>query len=598
MNAQELSQRLVERAADVAVYLLPGGKKASGEWKAGSVSGEPGQSLSVRLTGAKAGVWKDFSTGEGGDLLDLWAACKSLTVSQAMVEAKSYLGIRDSMPAREIKSYTRPSKPKNYTAPKAGVRAWLNSRGIEDATIEAFKIGEQIHNGKTIALFPYIRDGELVNVKYRDIADKRGMRQEKDAEPCLFGWHLIDPKARTVAICEGEIDAMTLHQAGITALSVNAGAGNFQWLESDWERLERFSEVLVAFDSDEAGEKGAKEAIRRLGADRCKRLTFPGHKDANEYLQEGGACGEDFWHAVKDARPQDPDELRQASDFIDRVKAMFYPADSDARDPVLRLDKDLDWFEFRPGELTVWTGINGHGKSLMLGQVMLGLIQQGERFCVFSGEMTPERQVKRLVKQATGLDRPAPDYIGAMGNWIRDRIWLFNQVGSAKLDRLLEVFAYANKRYGIRHFVIDSLMMLDIPEDGPGAISAQKLAVQKMCDFAKRNGCHVHLVAHPRKGADEKAAPGKLDVSGAAAITNGADNVFAVWSARKDENEPLTDEPDAKLILNKQRNGDVQHFTLYLWFIKAAQQYSTNSRRRPIAYFRWSAQEVHSEIAE
>lgn len=588
MNAQELSQRLAERAADVVQYLLPGGKKLSGEWKAGSVSGEPGQSLSVRLTGPKAGVWRDFAADEGGDLLDLWAACKGLSVSQAMNEAKGYLGVRDSMPTREVKQYTRPPKPKNYSAPKAGVREWLIARGITEQTMEAFKIGEQTPNGKTIALFPYIRDGQLVNVKYRDIADKRGMRQEKDAEPCLFGWHLIDPKARVIAICEGEIDAMTLHQAGIPALSVNAGAGNFQWLESDWERLERFSEVLVAFDADEAGEKGAKEAIRRLGADRCKRMVFPGHKDANEYLQ-AGACGEDFWHALKDAKSQDPEELRQAAEYIDRVKAMFYPAEADTRDPVLRLDKDLEWFEFRPGEMTVWTGINGHGKSLMLAQVMLGLIQQGERFCVFSGEMTPERQVKRLVKQATGLDRPTPDFIGAAGQWIRDRVWLFDLVGSAKLDRLLEVFAYGNKRYGIRHFVIDSLMMLDVPEDGPGALSAQKLAVQKMCNFAKRNGCHVHLVAHPRKGADEKHAPGKMDVGGAGKITDGAENLFSVWSAGKDESEALDDTPDAKLILHKQRNGDVQKFTLYLWFIKGAQQYTTNSRRRPVRYVDWSS---------
>lgn len=597
MNAHDIAQRLAERAADVATFLLPGGKKVSGEWKAGSVSGEPGQSLSVRLTGAKGGVWKDFSTGEGGDLLDLWAACKSLTVSQAMVEAKAYLGIRDAMPPKEVKQYTRPSKLKSYTAPKAGVRAWLNSRGITDATIDAFKIVEQIHNGKTIALFPYLRDSELVNVKYRDITDKRGMRQEKDAEPCLFGWHLIDPKARTVAICEGEIDAMTLHQAGIPALSVNAGAGNFQWLECDWDRLGRFSEILVAFDADEAGEKGAKEAVRRLGAERCKRLIFPASKDANEYLK-AGACGEDFWHAVKDARPQDPEELCKASEFIDRVKAMFYPAHGEERDPALRLDKDLDWFEFRPGELSVWTGINGHGKSLMLGQVMLGLMQQGERFCVFSGEMTPERQIKRLVKQATGLDHPTLDYIGAVGVWIQDRCWLFNQIGSAKLDRLLEVFAYANKRYGIRHFIIDSLMMLDIPEDGPGAISAQKAAVQKLCDFAKRNGCHIHLVAHPRKGADEKAPPGKLDVAGSSKITDGADNVFSVWSARKDASEPITDEPDAKLVLQKQRNGDVQHFTLYLWFVKGADQYSTNARRRPIQYVEWNAQNTSAEVAE
>lgn len=44
---------------------------------------------------------------------------------------------------------------------------------------------------------------------------------------------------------------MSLHQYGIPALSVNAEANNHQWIENDWVRLERFSEILVFFDSDE-----------------------------------------------------------------------------------------------------------------------------------------------------------------------------------------------------------------------------------------------------------------------------------------------------------------------------------------------------------
>lgn len=587
MNAAEIAQRLASNAASICEYLLPQGKKVGPEWKAGSTGGEPGQSLSVRLTGAKAGVWKDFQSGDSGDLLDLWAACRGQTMAEAINDAKKYLGIHDTTPAKEQKTFKRPVKPQCQT-PKSRVREWLASRGIEDRTIAVWKIGEQIRDGKVYAVFPYLRDGELVNVKYRNPDDKRDMRQEGGAEPCLFGWHLIEPRARTVAITEGEIDAMTLWQAGIPALSVNAGAGNHQWIESDWERLERFSEILVAFDSDEAGEKGAKEVFRRLGNARCKKLTFPA-KDANQWLMDG-AGGEDFHNAVKDAKPQDPEELRQIADFMGRVKAMFYPVAGDSGDPVLRFDKDMGWFEFRQGELTVWTGYNGHGKSLLLSQVELGLVQQGERVCVFSGEMTPERQLKRLAKQAAGADRPTPAYLDAIGEWLRDRIWVFNEVGSATIDRLLEVFEYANKRYGTRHFVIDSLMMTDVPEDGPGSMSAQKLAIQKLCNFAKRNGCHVHLVAHPRKGKDETAGPGKLDVAGSSKITDGADNVFTVWSARRDESEPLGDDPDAKLELQKQRNGEVQHFKLMLWFVKSAQQYATSSRRQPIRYVEFSGQ--------
>ena len=589
MNAKEVSDLLASDAASVAQYLFPGGKKSGQEWKLGGVSGEPGSSMSIRIGGAKRGVWSDFATGEKGDLLDAWAACRGCSISEAINEAKAYLGVRETMPEREKPAFKRPQKPQCQAA-KSGALDWLKSRGLTDETIAAFKIAEQMRNGKTYAVFPYLRDAELVNVKYRNIAEKKDMRQEGGAEPCLFGWHLIDPKARTVAICEGEIDAMTLHQMGVPALSVNAGAGNHQWLENDWERLDRFSEILVFFDSDEAGKKGAQELVRRLGLERCRVVNLP-EKDANEYLQKG-ACGEDFWQCIKQAKPLDPEELRQASDFISKVKSMFYPAQDDSRDPVLRLDKDLDWFEFRTGELTVWTGYNGHGKSLMLSQVLLGLMAQGERVMVFSGEMTPERQLKRTVKQATGLDRPSPAYIDAVGVWIHDKQWLFNVVGSASIDRLLAVFLYANKRYGMRHFVIDSLMMTDVPEDGSGAMTAQKDAMRKLGDFCRRNGVHVHLVAHPRKGQDETRGPGKLDVAGSSKITDGADNVFTVWSARKDENsaENDPDKPDAKLELQKQRNGDVQHYSQYLWFNKAAQQFATSSRRAAVEYVTYSNQ--------
>ena len=442
-------------------------------------------------------------------------------------------------------------------------------------------------------MFPYLRDGELVNAKYRDIAEKKGMRQEAGAEPCLFGWHLIDPRARSVAITEGEIDAMTLHQAGLPALSVNAGAGNHQWIENDWERLERFSEIFVCFDDDEPGRKGCTEVVQRLGIDRCKPVKF-GAKDANQWLMDG-ACGEDFHNALKDAKPVDPQELVSVADFFNQVKALLYPAAGAEQLPRLMVgDRYEDAFEFRPGELTVWTGINGHGKSLMLNQVLIGLMAQGERACVFSGEMPPAQQAKRLLKQCTGIDRPTPAYIDATANWVRDRMWLFNVVGSATIDRLVEVFTYGAKRYGITHFVIDSLMMTDVPEDGPGALTAQKKAVQTLTGFAKAHKAHVHLVAHPRKAKDETAAPGKMDVGGSGKITDAADNLFSVWSARKDDSAEDDGKPDALLELQKQRNGDVQHQKFWLWFNRQAQQYTSTPARKATSFVQFSrdAQEV------
>ncbi|RYF76815.1 MAG: toprim domain-containing protein [Comamonadaceae bacterium] len=609
MNAAELSMQLASRAQDVAEHLLPQGKRKAQEWKAGSTSGEPGDSLSVRLTGAKAGVWKDFAGDEGGDLIDLWMACRSVTMTEALKEIKGYLGVREEAPRPPEKVYRRPESPRAPAA-RARVAEWLKGRGLTEETIRAFKVAEQVRDGRTYAVFPFLDPaGELINIKYRNPDQKKDMRQEAGAAPCLFGWHLIGPKARTVAITEGEIDAMTLHQMRIPAMSVNQGAGNHQWIETDWDRLERFSDILVCFDNDEAGDKGAAEVIKRLGVERCRRVRF-GAKDANQWLQDG-AEAVDFEQAMHDAKPLDPEELRSADDYTARVEALFYPDEGSSVDPALQLDKRVTWFHFRPGEYTCWTGINGHGKSLMLDQILLGLMQQGERVVIFSGEMPPDRHLKRMHKQATGLDRPTREYIRAVGKWLRQRCWIFDLVGTAKLDRLLEVFSYAARRYGVRHFVIDSLMMIDVPADGPGSITKQNEAVQKIVTFKKNHDAHIHLVAHPRKGKDESEAPGKMDVAGAGGIVNGADNVFSIWKAQKDEapanpNDPdaaakwqaQQEEYDAKLVLKKSRYGEFQEYTWRLWFDRGSMQYRSQPRRFPFHYVDFSIQEQHHDTSD
>lgn len=593
MNAAELAMRLNDSAEAIAAYLLPNGKRAGPEWKAGSVAGDEGQSLSVRVTGAKRGVWKDFASGEGGDMLDLWAACRAMSMAEAINDAKGYLGIRDDVPPAPEKAWKRPERPR-CQKPKADVATWLEGRGILPGTIAAFQIGEQPRDGKTYAVFPYLRDGELVNAKYRNVAEKRDMRQEGGAEPCLFGWHLISPRARSVVITEGEIDAMTLHQAGVPALSVNAGAGNHQWIENDWDRLERFSDIVVCFDDDEAGQKGAREVVQRLGVTRC-RVAKLGAKDANQWLQDG-ATDDDFRNAIKEAKSQDPEEMAQFADFMADVKAKLYPHQDAPELPVLRIGRrDYQWFEFRGGEYSVWTGINGHGKSLALSQVLLGLADQGERCMVFSGEMPAATQLLRMAKQAAGLGKPSPAYLDAIGDWLRDKFWVFNRVGSAALDDLLRIFEYASRRYGVRQFVIDSLMMTDVPEDGNGAITKQKQAVQKIADFVKRTDSHLHLVAHPRKQPDESRNVGKMDVAGSSKITDAADNVWSVWSARKPDDEELDDKPDALFELQKQRNGEVQHKKLWLFFSKAAQQFCPTPDRRAVSIVPFNSAALRDE---
>ena len=96
MRANEIAERLAVDAEGVASYLLPNGKRDGAEWVCGNLDGDPGKSLKVHLRGTKAGVWKDFAEGSGGDLLGLWMKVNGQNLSEAMRDAKDYLGIRDT----------------------------------------------------------------------------------------------------------------------------------------------------------------------------------------------------------------------------------------------------------------------------------------------------------------------------------------------------------------------------------------------------------------------------------------------------------------------------------------------------------------------
>src|SRR5712671_1506123 len=88
----EIARRLAARAVELVVDLLPADYREGAEWRCGSVAGERGDSLGVHLTGAKAGVWSDFSTGQKGDALDLVREVLGLNMRKARQWSLHWLG--------------------------------------------------------------------------------------------------------------------------------------------------------------------------------------------------------------------------------------------------------------------------------------------------------------------------------------------------------------------------------------------------------------------------------------------------------------------------------------------------------------------------
>jgi hypothetical protein len=91
---EAINAAALARLPDVLARLLPGGRAVGAEWHAGSLRGEAGHSLRVRLRGERAGIWCDFATGDrGGDVIALAAAVWRVSQSEAARRLAALLGV-------------------------------------------------------------------------------------------------------------------------------------------------------------------------------------------------------------------------------------------------------------------------------------------------------------------------------------------------------------------------------------------------------------------------------------------------------------------------------------------------------------------------
>lgn len=623
MDAAEVSIALTANAEAVARMLAPSGRMEGREYSSLNPTRNDSRLGSFKVNVTK-GVFKDFATGDTGDLLSLWMLCKRMTFREALDDARSFLGITPppalkSPPAKK-REYRRPTPPAGI-APAVkldAAAAYLKGeRGLYPDTIKRWMISTAPHRtfekkdkdtgeirrtrwvGPWLC-FPYLdRTKTVTNIKWEHLTErqdngKKIRQQEQNAESTLFGWHLIDDNTRYAVLTEGEIDSMTVSQWGHPALSLPDGGGTGEkqrWIDNDWERLEQFSTIYLFLDDDETGQAAVTEIARRLGLHRVKVVSMPENtncKDANDLLVKLGWTAEQFDALLAAAKAIEPEDLRSPLDYLDATTEVFYPSNAK------KMGANLPWpgleqkFRLRPSEVTVVSGTNGSGKTLILSLIELYYVEQGNNVCLFSGEMTAAQTWARAVKQLAVAEQPTRERIRHCMEWMQGRLYLYDVKGNADIDKMLEAFEYARRRFGCTLFRIDSLMKLGIDTDD---YAKQKLVLEKLTAFAARGGVHVIIVAHPRKPKDDNDVPDKAGVAGTGDITNMADNVLILWRNRRKEEriEQLNREgaeeaeirkayaaSDALLMCKKQRNFTWEG-AIPLWFHKPSGSYKAHS---------------------
>lgn len=262
--------------------------------------------------------------------------------------------------------------------------------------------------------------------------------------------------------------------------------------------------------------------------------VFRGHENIREVLASGGQKAVD--HLMIGAVEVPVAGLLDLAD-VERQSPENQPS-------VLSGFRELDRAigGFYPGELSVWTGKRGGGKSTLLGQLLLEAINQGFPVCAYSGELPAWRFKEWVLLQAAGPDHvierkdrfsdktfySVPTAIQEqIDEWWKGRFLLFDNRYPGDEDSILRMFEYAVRRYGSCVFLVDNLMTARFSLPERDFYRAQSAFTGRLVEFAKKNEVHVHLVAHPRKTDGARTLEAD-DIGGSGDVSNRADNAFSL----------------------------------------------------------------------
>jgi replicative DNA helicase len=430
-----------------------------------------------------------------------------------------------------------PTKHENYNK---NILTYCEKRNISKATIDYVGVKEN----NNCVVFEYRNElGEHLANKYRKTKKSEGPKMwfEKGTNVnTLFNMDKInisDP----LLITEGEFDCLSAIEAGFkNAVSIPSGVNSTnEWITSNWTFIEQFEEVIIWFDNDEAGIKGAREVFNRLPNSSVKIVRCEVANDINELLYKYGKLA-----ILKQIEKASTPTLEGVA-TLDMIEDFDVHEAETLKTGIEYIDDKLIGMVF--GSLNVLSGRNGSGKSTILNQIYIAeAIAQGYKTFLFSGELIGGN-VKYWLLQTLANEDQFAEYTAKDGhkykkvtiqskekivNDMKDRFFLYDS-DDYRIEAIIEKMTILAKRYGVRVFVIDNLMTIE--SSLKDKYEAETDIVKKLKNFAKKYNALVHLVAHPRKSMNDEIE--KDDVAGSANITNLADYVTTISRAKDEEVE-------------------------------------------------------------
>lgn len=485
---------------------------------------------------------------------------------------------------REAKKYEKPPQDLLRSIEiKEKAERWMLARGITRPTLNKFlffckeEYMPQTSQKESCICFPYIRNGEIVNVKYRTGA--KHFKMVKEAELILFNLQSIGEKKHCI-ITEGEIDCMSAYECGFgidpeidegtgevknhefskwCVLSVPNGAsmGNqkLDYLDNCAEWLMGIEEFILATDNDEAGRQLQQELIRRLGVERCKVLHYPLEecvptgdglerrcKDLNEILMYLGK--EVVINTINNSEAIPVEGIHYVEDIFPQMLANFKRGIE--LSPETHFGPMDDYFRWKKGEINLFVGYANYGKSFFVLQLMLTKsFYDGWKWAIFSPENYPATDFyDDLIEMYVGkwLDKMSEDEYSEAAKFIDQHIYYVYPQDSHDIHSINEKFRYLVLKKGIDGVLVDPWNQLDHIQK-PYQREDQYLSesLKDVKRFALLNCVSYNIIAHPVKPSrmEDRSLPpvDMYDISGGSMWANKSDQIVSYHRPNHHENK-------------------------------------------------------------
>ncbi|XP_069756222.1 twinkle mtDNA helicase isoform X2 [Narcine bancroftii] len=383
-------------------------------------------------------------------------------------------------------------------------------------------------------VFPWFswRDSTLKGLKLLS-AEQDGDRVTYVASPLpklnnynnLFGIHLLMRKDTTLVLTSKELDCLAVAQAtGLPCASLPRGVSCLPPALLPY--LEQFRKVVLWLGDDLLSWEASKIFARKLNVRRCS-LVRPG--DGQPCPLEALAAGLNLGKIVKGAVPASHKSIISFRQLRDDVFGELANADQVS---------GIKWQRFpdlnkllkghRKGELTVFTGPTGSGKTTFISECTLDLCTQGVNTLWGSFEISNIRLAKIMLTQFAmqRLDDQLDSYDAWADQFENLPLFFMTFHGQQSIKSVIDTMQHAVYMYDITHIIIDNLQFMMGQEFlTVDKFSAQDYIIGMFRKFATDNSCHVTLVIHPRKQEDDKELQ-TASIFGTAKASQEADNIL------------------------------------------------------------------------